>query len=137
MQDHYSFSDEKFQHAFETCGLHPKYFSHEAHIRLAWIYISNYGLSKAEEKLCQAIKRYDAFYGDGSKFNKTVTVAATKAVYHFMQKSKALNFKAFIHEFPRLKFEFKALMSAHYGFDIYANEQAKTSYLQPDLLPFT
>ena len=39
-------------------------------------------------------------------------------------------------EFPRLKNNFRELISSHYGFDIYNSEKAKMKYLEPDLLPF-
>ncbi|MEL6917758.1 MAG: hypothetical protein AAFO99_08515, partial [Bacteroidota bacterium] len=75
--------------------------------------------------------------GASDKFNKTVTIAATKAVYHFAQKSNTANFDGFIKEFPRLQHNFKDLMKAHYKIDIFTLERAKRIFLEPDLLPFT
>lgn len=136
MKSHYNLSDLEFERQFKNCTFNPKLFSHEAHIRLAWIYVNNYGVEAASENLCQQIKLFDATFDDGTKYNKTITVACVKTVNHFSQKSKATNFKDFILEFPRLKTNFKDLLDAHYGFDIYYSKEAKKYYLAPDLLPF-
>lgn len=136
MIDHFDLSDDDFVRQFETAEMNPKLFTHEAHLRLAWLYIMRYGFATAIEKIEVDIKRFTAAHGAFDKFNKTLTIAATKAVYHFMMKSKSNHFKDFIKEFPRLKFSFRALMDAHYGFDIYQSENAKKAYLAPDLLPF-
>lgn len=136
MERHLALNDTDFQQQFEMKTLDPKLFSHEAHLRLAWIYIGKYGVDKAIEKLCITIKMYAESQGAFNKFNKTLTIAAVKAVNHFLQKSKSTSFKNFIVEFPRLKYSFKDLISTHYGFDIFSSDEAKTNYLAPDLHPF-
>lgn len=136
MEAHHRLNDSDFQRQFELTTFDPKLFSHEAHLRLAWIYIRKYGIDLAVDKLCKTIKLYAESQGAFYKFNKTLTMAATKAVNHFVKKSKSANFKDFIAEFPRLKYAFKELISSHYSFDIISNSMAKTNYLAPDLLPF-
>ncbi len=43
-----------------------------------------------------------------------------------MQKSRTTDFKSFIAEFPRLKYDFKSFMNYHYGFDIFNSQKDKT-----------
>ena len=136
MEKHFEWSDAEFERQFQTGALSPAVFSHEAHLRLAWIHIRHYGVQQAIENICFQLKAYVQQLGAAGKFNKTVTVAAVKAVNHFMLKSYADNFYDFIHEFPRLKYNFKDLMAFHYQTDIYNNQKAKTEFLEPDLLPF-
>ena len=136
LTSHFQLTDAEFEDCFENGSLPPALFDHEAHLRLAWVYITKYGEAKAIEKVCEDIKRYDLLHGKGDKFHVTITVAAVKAVFHFHQKSEAGNFLDFIKEFPRLKTSFKELLDQHYGFNIYSNEKAKVQYLEPDLLPF-
>lgn len=136
MQNHFDLSDNDFQVQFRNTELNPELFSHEAHLRLAWIHIKNYGEERAIENLTDKIQRFAQKHGAPDKFNMTLTVAAIKAVWHFFQKSKSKNFKDFMEEFPRLKSHFKGFMAAHYGFDIHANPKAKVKFLAPDLLPF-
>ncbi len=136
MEKHFDLSDSEFEKEFISCGLNPSDFTHEAHLRLAWINIKKYGIEQAEINIQNGLKKYVEFVGEKNKYNMTLTLAATKAVYHFMLKSKSENFKDFIIEFPRLKNNFKDLMAHHYGFDIYNSNKAKTEFLEPDLIPF-
>jgi hypothetical protein len=136
MEMHQALSDAEFELQFKTCTLDPTLFTHEAHLRLAWIHIKQYGIERAIEDVNAQLLSFVAHLGATDKFNKTVTIAALHAVNHFMKRSAADNFQGFIQEFPRLKTDFKALMGAHYAFDIFKSDKAKAKYLPPDLLPF-
>lgn len=136
MENHYQLDDDEFEKKFEDCSLNPSLFSHEAHIRLAWIHVTKYGSEKACKNICEQISQFDQVHGKGEKFHVTITVASVKAVAHFVQKYKSDNFQSFINEFPRLNTNFKELIDFHYGFDILNSELAKKEYLAPDLMPF-
>jgi hypothetical protein len=136
MEKHSELSDAEFEKQFINCELSPDLFSHEAHLRLAWINIKKNGIKKAEATIQRQLRAYVKSVGAEDKYNTTLTLAATKAVYHFMLKSKSNSFREFMNEFPRLKTNFRELMACHYGFDIYTSEKAKMKYLEPDLLPF-
>ena len=137
MTTHWDISDLEFEKQFKNCEFNPSLFSHEAHLRLAWIHISKYGIEAAEKNIQNQLKAFVNHIGAKEKYNKTLTLAAIKAVYHFNQKSVSKDFKNFNNEFPRLKNNFKELMSLHYSFDIYNSPKAKAFFLKPDLLPFS
>ncbi len=136
MENHFNLTDNEFEEKFINCKLNPSDFTHEAHLRLAWLNINRYGIEKAEKNIQKQILNFVEFLGVKDKFNMTLTIAATKVVYHFMLKSGSNNFKDFVAEFPRLKNNFKDLMTFHYGFDIYNSNRAKKEFLMPDLAPF-
>lgn len=136
MEDHYQFTDNEFETQFALKLLPPKLFTHEAHLRLAWIHIKQYGLETASDNLCKQIKAYAESLGEHQKFNTTVTIAAVNAVHHFAKKFQKNSFKDFIKTFPRLKADFKGLMDAHYSIEIFENPEAKVKFIEPDLLPF-
>ena len=136
IESHYQLNDTEFEKQFENCTLNPTLFNHEAHLRLAWIHARKYGIEKAEVNLCDQISRFDTVFGDGTKFNMTLTIASVKTINHFIQKSKSNSFNEFINEFPRLKFNFRDVLGFHYKIDVFKNEEAKHKYLEPDLLPF-
>ena len=129
-------SDITFLEHFISCKLNPSDFSHEAHLRLAWINISLHGIVKAESMIQTQLKNFVNHVGANDKYNTTLTIAATKAVYHFMLKSKSDNFLDFMEEFPRLKTNFRDLIEQHYSYDVFNSHEAKTRYLEPDLAPF-
>jgi len=136
MKEHYELNDNEFEQQFSDCTLNETVFSHEAHLRLAWIYLLKYGLEMAISNICDQLQNYVRAVGAGDKYNKTLTIAAVRAVYHFMQKSQATNFHDFIRECPRLRYNFRELMGSHYKIDIYNSAEAKKEFIEPDLLPF-
>lgn len=133
---HNQLSDSEFIEQFVNGTLNPKLFNHEAHLRLAWLYIGKYGVERAERDIQRQLLNFDKIVGKGDKYHITVTVVAIKIVNHFMLKSKSSDFTEFIIEFPKLKSEFKELVNAHYSFNIFTSEKAQTEYLNPDLLSF-
>ena len=136
MEPHFALTDLEFEKQFETCSLNPELFTHEGHLRLAWIHIKKYGERVAIENVCTQLTHYVEFLGVGQKYNHTLSVAAVKAVTHFMKRSAAANFQEFITDFPRLKYNFRELIKAHYKMDIFNTEKARQVYIEPDLLPF-
>jgi len=136
MENHFRYTDYNFEQAFLNATFPPSLFNHEAHLRLAWIHLHHYGEATAIENICAQLLNYVDKLNARDKFNKTLTIAAIKAVKHFKDKSQSNNFADFIHEFPRLKHNFKDLIAAHYSFDIYHFLKAKEEFLEPDLLAF-
>lgn len=130
-------NDSTFEAQFRVCTLNQDLFNHEAHLRLAWIHIRRYGKEAAIDNICHQLYCFTDRLGVSGKFNKTLTVAAIKAVYHFMLKSKSDNFPNFVEEFPQLKTNFRDIIACHYSnTDIYRSEKAKKEFIEPDLLPF-
>ncbi len=136
MEIHFSITDTEFEKQFENCSLDPELFSHEAHLRLAWIHIQKYGQEKAISNICNQLIQFTIAAGAGNKYNHTLTIAAVKAVAHFINKSSTTNFKDFIAENSRLKSNFKDLINTHYKTDIYNSVLAKKQFIEPDLVPF-
>jgi hypothetical protein len=136
MQTHADYSDEEFEQLFQECRLDPKLFSHEAHLRLAWIHVRKYGMERAIESICGQLQRYVQEIGAQSKYHHTLTIAAIKVVAHFMRRSTSTSFNAFIVEHSRLKFNFKELIGSHYRIDIFNCDKARHQFMEPDFEPF-
>ena len=133
---HFQVDDIAFEVMFESAELPQNLFTHEAHLRLAWMYILKYGEEEAVRKICAQLLNYDIKNGKGDKFHMTVTVAGLKVVSHFIKKSKSDDFMEFTIEFPQLKSGFKELLCKHYGYDIFSSDKAKIAFVEPDLRPF-
>jgi len=136
MEKHAELTDDQFEEQFFNGSLDPAVFSHEAHLRLAWIHINKYGVDKAIENISAQLQRYVESLGVKDKYNATVTIAAIRAVYHFMLKSNTKHFDQFIAKNQRLKLNFKELLGYHYTTDIFTLERARNEYVEPELLPF-
>ena len=129
-------TDEAFITQFENCMLNPDIFSHEAHLRLAWIYLTLHGEQEACRKTALHLQAYVKHLGAEAKFNYTLTIASVKAVHHFMQICQQDTFTGFINEFPELKYNLKGLLATHYSVDIFNLPEAKIHWLEPDLSAF-
>ena len=133
---HFGLDDCTFLNQLEEGSLPPKLFDHKAHLRMAWLYLSESDLPTAIVKACATILKFDQLHGTGNKFHVTLTVAATKVVHHFMQKSSATDFTGFMVEFPVLNSDFNSLLLQHYDQGMLLSPEAKTEFIAPDLLPF-
>ena len=136
LNNHLDLSDELFERKFDQCSLNAHLFSHEAHLRLAWIHLKNNDLQTAIAKVCDQITAFVNHLGAKDKYNQTVTVAAVRVVHHFMQRSEADNFYDFVLAYPVLKTSFKDLIGAHYSFNVFQSAAAKLHFMEPDLWPF-
>lgn len=137
MESHYELNDEQFEILFQSANLPPALFTHEAHLRLAWVHIQKYGCTAAIENITSQIRAYADAIGAAGKYNHTLTIAAVKAVDHFMRKSQSNSFADFIQEFPRLNTNFSDLLAAHYSAAIFQSAKARQAFVEPDLLPFS
>ncbi|MDN3656800.1 hypothetical protein QWZ08_14230 [Ferruginibacter paludis] len=136
METHADLTDKEFETQFKNCALSPDQFNHEAHLRLAWIHIRQYGTGQAIENICNQLNNFTRHAGAADKYNVTLTIASIKAVAHFIKKTDTANFNDFIMQVPRLKYDFKELMACHYSQDIYNADIARKEFIEPDLLPF-
>lgn len=136
INNHHELSDLAFEQQFSTSTLAEHLFTHEAHLRLAWIHINKYGIDKAIENVTGQLLRFVDRLGAKDKYNETLTVAALKMVNHFNGKAQTKNFNAFIAEFPKLNTHFKELINTHYSINLLHSAEAKARYLEPDLLSF-
>jgi hypothetical protein len=136
MEKHVELTDEQFEQQFQEATLDAHLFTHEAHVRLAWIHVKKYGIEQAIQNVTTQLRAYVETLGATDKYNETLTVAAVKAVYHFYLRTEHVSFQDFILKNKRLKENFRELMNAHYSTDIFRSEAAQKHFLAPELLPF-
>lgn len=134
-KSHYDFSDEEYMIRFKAMTFPPRLFSHEAHLRLAFLHIQQYGVTQAARNMQDQIKGLALKFG-ATKYHDTITVAAVNAVNHFHQLDPELAFPALIAKHTVLMSDFKALLNSHYSYDIFTSALAKESYQAPDIQPF-
>ena len=110
MQYHWILTDRQLEINFEHGLLHPRFFTHETHLRLAWIHIRKYGVAQAMLNLCDQISRFDQVSGTGMKYSPSLTITAVKLIGMEMEKFNCSDFKEFISRSPELMYNFKALI---------------------------
>lgn len=135
-EDHFALTDQEFEDQFRDLTLDPILFTHSAHLRLAWIHITKYGADLSLETIRHQLSNFVQHVGAEDKYHDTVTIAAIKAVNHFVRKSNSKTFKAFLREFPALENNLIGLIGSHYSYDVLTSQEAKRSYQEPDVQPF-
>ena len=79
-KSHNDYTDDELESIFERSRLKPPMFTHEAHLRLAFIHIKKYGPEQAALNMCEQIKGYAESLKVPEKFNMTVTIASIKTM---------------------------------------------------------
>lgn len=127
--------DEAFVRAFENCEIAGESFRHADHVRLAWILVTKHGLSGAEQRFCEGLKRLASHLGVSEKFHLTVTLAWLRAVAARVEPDRADAFAAWIALHPSLLN--RGFLHHYYSEPLLASSQARTDWVEPDRRPLT
>lgn len=135
MAHHASPDDIAFRDRFEAGDMPPDQFDHRAHVRLAWVYLTEDGADAATARMRDALKRFITRNGiEASKYHETMTSAWVRAVRHFMERTPAArSADAFIEQNPRL-LDSKIMMT-HYSAELLFSPEARAGFIPPDLDP--
>lgn len=134
---HRKLTDDAFEAAFSDFSLRPGWFTHEAHIRLAFIHVNKYGLTDAVKNMRSQIKAFAENLGIYDKYHDTVTIAAVYMVHDYMQQTDNSSFDSFLQTGGNELRHFKDLLKKHYSYNVFKDPTARKTYVAPDLTPFT
>ena len=126
--------DRNFRSAFEACTVAASQFNHEAHVRLAYVYLVESDVESAVQRMREALLKFLEHNGiPRSKFHETITRAWVLAVRHFMNKSTSASFTDFIARNQELLDS--RIMLTHYSASVLFSSDARASFVEPDLDP--
>ncbi len=128
-------SDREFRAAFEAGAFAPADFSHRAHVRLAYVYLADWSVDIALERMRAALIAFLSHHDiPASKYHETLTRAWILAVDHFMHRSpEASSADDFIARNPLL-LDTK-IMLTHYSAELLFSDAARAAFVEPDLDP--
>jgi hypothetical protein len=135
MQAHELAEDDRgFRAAFEACQVTPSQFNHEAHVRLAYVYLAEFDVETAVDKMREALLNFlDHNSIPRSKFHETMTRAWVLAVRHFMNRSTSTCSADFIARNQELLDS--KIMLTHYSASVLFSSDARAGFVEPDLDP--
>jgi hypothetical protein len=127
--------DRAFRTEFEAGRFPPAEFSHRAHIRLAYVYLTEHDTDAAYERMRQALLTFIRHHGiEVSKYHETITRAWIMAVRHFMEISPdAESADLFIENNPRMLDP--KIMLTHYSAEVLFSDEARARFVGPNLSP--
>jgi len=128
-------TDREFARAIEGGEVPNAEFHHREHLRLAWTYLAESGtLEEATGRIVAAIQRFAAAAGAAQKYHETLTVFWMRVLWRVReQKGVAAGFEDVLRSEPRLLD--KDLPLAYYSGGRLFSEDARRSWLEPDLQP--
>src|SRR5688572_10515794 len=122
-----SAEDQDFRTEFEACSFPPAQFSHRAHIRLAYVYLTQHDTDAAHQPMQDDLMTFLQFHGaDVSKDHETMTRAWVLAVRHFMEISPDFeSSEVVIQSNPRM-LDSKIMMT-HYSASVLFSDEARAT----------
>jgi hypothetical protein len=130
-----SIEDRDFRTAFEACTCPPAEFNHRAHVRLAYVYLTEHDTDTAHERMKNSLLAFIQHHGiAASKYHETMTRAWIMAVRHFMEISPgAESADTFIDNNPRMLDT--QIMMTHYSAAVLFSDEARARFVEPNLSP--
>ncbi len=124
--------DQTFLHAFE--GQHLPQFTHQDHLRMAWLYLRGHGWENGLAKVRSGLITFANAHGVPQKYHETITCFWAWAVYQALQLAPEIEtFDLFIERYAHLLQG--NLMTEHYSADLLRDPKARQSWVAPDVMP--
>jgi hypothetical protein len=125
--------DAEFLAVFERGGFPGNGFPHRAHLRMAWLYVTNLGPEQAIDKAAAGIRNLAQQNGVPTLYHDTITRAWVYAVAAAIGHSSSTTFAGFMDEHPRLLD--KHLLLEHYTGAVLTSPEARAAWVAPDISP--
>ncbi len=131
-------SDAQFISAFQAQLWPSSRWAHRDHIKLAYLYLCEYGLEEGVERIRAGIQAHNEAHGiettPTSGYHETMTSAWMNLVWCILQEyGPAEDADSFCDQHPEL-LEKKALR-LFYSKDIFMSMEARQRFVEPDLAP--
>lgn len=126
-------SDDDFLAAFEACTIPRADWTHEAHVRMAWLYLSRLPFPAAVPSARSGILKYNRSLGNTTGYHDTVTVAAVTVIASRMIDRET--YPAFRTRNPDLFGNLMGVLRGYYSETRIKSAEAVVGFVEPDLRP--
>jgi hypothetical protein len=124
--------DAAFLSAFEACLLKEADFSHRAHLRAAWLYLTSaVHFEEAAVRFCRALRRYAESLGKAERYHETITWAYLALVSERQRACGASSFDRFAQQHPDLFDPGLAPLLRYYDATTLYSERARSTFVLP------
>ena len=121
--------------AFETGCIDADAFDHEAHVRVAWLYLREYPATEATRRFCAALRRLTVALGAPGKYHETITRFYLRVIAQRHQDEPARDWEAFRAANRDLFGGSDNVLNRYYSPELLATPRAREIYLPPDREP--
>jgi len=125
--------DDAFIATFEQGGFGGDPFPHEAHLRMAWLYVTRFGAAAAVDRAAEGIRVQAKSKGQASLYHDTMTHAWVYLVAEAGARSPSVGFTEFLTRNPQLRD--RTLLLEYYSPDVLSSAEARMGWIASDLAP--
>ncbi len=126
-------TDDEFLTAFEAAAFTRPEWTHEAHVRMAWLYLSRCGPAEALERVRGGIQKLNARIGSPDGYHETITVAFVRVIGSRLTSGE--DFPHFRDRNPDLFDRTLVALLRHYTKHRLHCPEARRVFIDPDLEP--
>jgi hypothetical protein len=145
-------TDNEFLNAFEAAAFTRADWTHEAHIRMAWLYLMRYPAAEAVKLIRNGIQKLNAKIGStnlaqsdvrcirlasrpgtSTGYHETITVAFARVIAGCLNRNE--DFSAFRKRNPDLFDRARSVLLRHYTKERLHSPEAQHMFVEPDLEP--
>ena len=124
-------NDHDFIQSVETLTLDA--FPHYDHIRMAWIYLREYGYDEGIIKIREALKKLATHHGIPNHYHETITLFWAKMVQHALQQTPTIDdYQTFVTDHHPQLLD-KDLIKTYYDMAIIKSGRSRKAWIDPDL----
>ena len=128
-------TDDDFLKAFRRNELPPSEWTHEAHVRMAWLYLNRFSFNRALRKIRYGISSYNAAQKkDG--YHETITTAFAHLIQTRLRSRVKESFAEFRKRNPDLFDRSLSPLLRHYSKETLFSAAAKHNFVEPDRMSF-
>ena len=124
-------SDDDYLWSFESATLNPYLWTHYAHIRMAWLYLTCHDLLEAAQKVRAGILHYNTVaLGRPEAYHETITLFFVHLVN--INRLPGQSWPDFVTQNSALCERSSALLKAYYSKHHLLNDVARAHFVFPD-----
>lgn len=130
---HVQAADDVFDALMAEVMTHADRFGHRQHIHLTWLAVRKYGTGAAIPLVSEGIRRTARYADAPQKYHATISRAWVELVGYHLAASNDDNFDTFADRYPALLD--KRLLARYYRSSTLATVEARSGWVEPDLMP--
>jgi hypothetical protein len=125
-------TDDELVAHFSSATLPAAAFSHDQHVRAAWLFVTRHGMPAALTTFPAALRRFAATHGAAAKYHETITWAFLLLVHERHARQPASSWNAFASANRDLLTWRPSILESFYTADTLASELARQVFVMPD-----
>ncbi len=126
-------TDDEFLAAFEAAAFTRPEWTHEAHVRMAWLYLTRFPAAEALERVRTGIQKLNTKIGSPDGYHETITVAFVRVIAARLEPGE--DFPAFRERNPELFDRTLSALLRHYSKERLHSPEARKEFIDPDREP--